>query len=287
MTATSGPDLRLFTGYLLRHAFVKAVGVAKECIPPEAHVRDVAVMAILAEQGAVSQRSLGDVTHVNRTLIVKLIDKLEANGWVVRDRNPQDRRSYALRLTAEGAAALAELRADLDEGDAKLTIALTSSEREHLNRHLRILLTGDAALRIKMLADKSGYLIAQAHRLLRDWAERSLAQLDLHPRDFGLLAVLGRDEPCSQNHLAAKLGVTPPAVLMFLDELEGRGLVSRSRNTDDRRVYDVTMTTSGRRLLRAAQRAAAILQARAVERLGVDGDAELRELLLKLLDPEV
>ncbi len=103
-SVTTAPDLNQFTGYLLRRAFVKAVGAARACIPESAHVREVAVMAILRERGAISQRSLADVTHVNRSLIVKLVDELETKGWVVRERNPGDRRSYALRLTALGAS---------------------------------------------------------------------------------------------------------------------------------------------------------------------------------------
>jgi DNA-binding MarR family transcriptional regulator len=230
MSPTPSPDLRVFTGYLLRLAFVRVVGVIGACVPPDAQVRDIAVMTILAERGAVSQRSLGDLTHVNRTLIVKLVDRLEANGWVARDRNPDDRRSYALRLTAAGTAALPDLSARLEAGEAELTTVLTPLEQARLNEHLRVLLGDDAALEVATLAARSGYLIVHAHRMLRDWAEQSLAQLDLHPRDFGFLATLGRDAPCSQSRLATSLGISPPAVLTFVDELEARGLVTRSRS---------------------------------------------------------
>jgi DNA-binding MarR family transcriptional regulator len=285
MTTTSGPDLRDLTGYLLRRAFVRVVGVTRECIPPDAHVREVAVMAILAEQGAMSQRSLSDVTHVNRSLVVKLIDGLEERGWVVRDRDPDDRRSYRLRLTSDGTAALGELTADLDQGEALLTSGLSAAERRRLNRHLRVLLADDPALGVTTLANRSGYLIVHAHRMLRERAEHALAEIQLHPRDFGLLATLSREEPCSQNHLASRLGVTPPVVLMFVDELGGRGLVTRSRNAEDRRVYDVTLTPAGRQLLRAAERAARRLQGQVVERLGAEADGDLRALLTRLIEP--
>jgi DNA-binding MarR family transcriptional regulator len=100
-----------------------------------------------------------------------------------------------------------------------------------------------------------------------------------------VLATLSADEPCSQTQLAVRLGVTPAAVLMFLDELEPKGLVTRLRRSDDRRVHDISLTDEGRRRLKAAQRAAARLQGRAVARLGQGGDAELRGLLAKLLEP--
>jgi DNA-binding MarR family transcriptional regulator len=269
----------------LRRAFVKAAGAARDCIPETAHVRQVAVMVILRERGAISQRSLADLTHVNPTLMVKLVDELERKAWVARDRNPEDRRSYALRLTERGLSALAELESDLDRGEAEFTAPLTQAERGRLKELLCVLLADDEALGVAELAERTGYLVTHAHRMLREWAEAELEGLDLHPRDFGVLATLSADEPCSQTQLAVRLGVTPAAVLMFLDELEPKGLVTRLRRADDRRVHDISLTDEGSRRLKAAQRAAARLQGRAVARLGEDGDAELRALLAKLLEP--
>lgn len=279
-------DLGQFTGYLLRLAFVRAAAVARASIPETARVREVVILSILAERGAVSQRELTDVTHVNRSLVVKLVDDLEAKGWVVRERKLDDRRSYALRLTSSGVSALAELDSRLDRGEAELTNELTAAERERLIHLLRRLLADDASVGVGALAGRSGYLIAHAHRLLRGWAEQGLEHLGLHPRDFGLLVTLSQHEPCSQNHLAASLGVSPPAVLAFVDELEGSGMVSRLRNVDDRRVNDVTLTPTGRRQLLAARQAAAGIQRQAVARLGDEGDAELRRLLAKLVDAD-
>ncbi len=164
---------------------------------------------------------------------------------------------------------------------------MTSAERQRLKHLLRRLLADDPSVGVGVLAERSGYLIAHAHRLLRGWAETRLQSLELHPRDFGLLSALGRDEPCSQSHLAASLGVTPPAVLMLVDELEAKGLLTRLRNSADRRANDVTLTREGRQRLRAARLAAAGLQAQSVARLGEEGDVELRRLLTKLLQPEL
>jgi DNA-binding MarR family transcriptional regulator len=242
-------------------------------------------MVILRARGAISQRSLADLTHVNPTLMVKLVDELERKSWVVRDRNPDDRRSYALRLTELGFSALAELESDLDRGEAEFTAPLTETERGRLKELLCVLLADDEALGVAELAERTGYLVTHAHRMLREWAEVELEGLDLHPRDFGVLATLSADEPCSQSQLAVRLGVTPAAVLMFLDELEPKGLVTRLRRADDRRVHDISLTDEGRRRLKAARRAAARLQGRAVARLGEAGDDELRALLATLLEP--
>ena len=277
------PDLQRFTGYLLRRAFVKSTGVARACMPEDAQVREVAILSILAERGAVSQTVLSDLTSVNRSLIVKLVDSLEAKGWVVRDRNLLDRRLYALRMTPAGERALRELELDLDRGEAELTSGLTRRETDRLRELLTTLLDGDPSLEASSLRHRCGFLIAQAHRLLRESAADAMTPTGLHPRDFGALSVLATDAPCSQNHLAERLGISPPAVLAFVDELEARRLIARSRNKDDRRAYDLTLTRDGAKRLAAAREVAAGVQSDIRERLGPDGDEELRALLDKLL----
>jgi DNA-binding MarR family transcriptional regulator len=145
------------------------------------------------------------------------------------------------------------------------------------------LLDGEGWLSIDTLVHYTGVLIAQAHRLVRGWALDALEPLGLDPRDFGVLATIARDQPCSQTHLAQVLGVSPPSALSFVDELEGTGLVKRVRNADDRRFYDLTLTSSGKKRFAQARAAAAAVQARVVERLGEHADEELRRLLTRVV----
>jgi DNA-binding MarR family transcriptional regulator len=277
------PALHDYTGYLLRRAYVKASGIAEECMPDDARVREAAVLAIIDEHGALSQRELSDLTHVNQTLIVKLVDVLELKGWVRRERSAGDRRSYALAISADGKRARAKLDADLDRGEADLTQSLTNDEVDELRTLLTKILDGDQALLAGSLVDRIGYLIAHAHRRMREFAEGILEPLGIHPRDFGALSVLAESQPCTQNALAARMGITPPAALSLVDELEVRGLVSRERNAGDRRFYDLTLSPHGREVLAQARKLAVKAQASIVETLGHDGDARLRELLRKVI----
>lgn len=276
-------DLRDFTGFLLRQAFVRAVGAERACMPDDGHVAEVTVLSVLAERGAVSQRELSDITHVNRTVIVRQVDALESKGWVRRDPNPVDRRSYALRLTSAGHAALLALSRDLDRAETELTSALTPDETRRLKRRLAELLVDDPVLAVRSLADRAGFLIARAHRTVRGWAEPRLAILGIHPPHFGVLAVVGREQPCSQSQVAARLGVTSPAVLGFVDGLVAEGLLQRSRSGADRRTNDLALTVSGQRCLTAAVAVASQVQDDIVRRLGVPGEAELRNLLRKII----
>src|ERR1700749_5015839 len=89
-------------GYLLRRASARADETAATVIPTPYHARDLAVLSLLKTLGPRSQQELSELCRVNRTIMVKLIDGLECRGLVRRDRNPADRRSYALALTTQG-----------------------------------------------------------------------------------------------------------------------------------------------------------------------------------------
>ncbi len=53
--------------------------------------------------------------------------------------------------------------------------------------------------------------------------------------------------------IARELGVTKAAVTSITDEIETRGLVSRDRDTKDRRILNLEITPAGRRLLARAE----------------------------------
>ncbi len=282
MSSLGPTSLTQHIGYLLRRAFVHSTDSARACIGDDTPLREVALLALLAERAALSQREVSDLLHVNRTTMVQLVDSMEAKGWVVRERNPRDRRSYALRLTDEGRRACSNLVGELGRGDDELTARLSRSERDRLHRALLRLLADPELTPIASLSQHSGYLIAQAHRQSRGRALERLAPIGIDSRDFGVLSILHSRQPCSQNQLAGQLGVSAPAALGCLEDLEARNLVSRERSDSDRRVYDVRLTSDGERCVHAARVAVGELEAEVVARLGADYE-ELRRLLLKLL----
>ena len=89
------------TGYLAHLASLRADQFTRTLLPPGRDTRDLAVLSVLAE-GTVSQARLGDLLDVNRTVMITVIDRLERGGLVLRERDPADRRRYALRITQDG-----------------------------------------------------------------------------------------------------------------------------------------------------------------------------------------
>jgi DNA-binding MarR family transcriptional regulator len=278
------PALAGCVGYLLGRAYVRARQSAAAAVPEPHRARHLAVLAMLRRCGPLSQRELGLLATVNRTIMVKLVDELEEHGLVVRQRNPSDRRSYALAPTEHGLATLRRLMPALALGDAQLTAPLSCPERERLKDLLRRLLADGLDPAMDLLGEFSGYLIVRAYRQVRQQSEKALAPHGLALRQFAALATLGAEEPCSQQRIAAVLAVTAPAILPVIDELDLAGLVRRSRNPVDRRAYRLTLSAAGRERLAAAQLALDEVQSAIAGRLGVDGESQLCLLLAKL-DP--
>jgi len=101
----------------------------------------------------------------------------------------------------------------------------------------------------QQLSQRAGFLLVQLGTLAhRRFAER-LAQLDLHPRHFGMLSHLAASEGQSQQALSIALGIHRSAVVALLDDLEQRGLAERRRDPTDRRAYTLYLTPVGRDLL--------------------------------------
>lgn len=277
-------NLQQLTGFLLRRAYVVSLAHAEACVGADSTVREVPALTVIGDEEAISQRQLGELLNLNRTTTGKLVDTLEAKGLIVRDRDPRDRRSNALRLTDEGRQAVAVLHRSLERGEEHLTKLLTPPEHERLAAALRTLLAGDRTVAIAGLGSRCGYLIARAHAMLFRRAVEALTPLGLSPRDFGVLSALSVAQPCSQQRLAVIMGVSAPGVLAFVDELEAADLVSRRRKGGDRRAYDLTLTERGAAVLGQAHRVAFEIQTDVVETLGADVDADLRDLLAKVIE---
>jgi DNA-binding MarR family transcriptional regulator len=100
--------------------------------PPQA-----GVLRRLAQFPGQSQRELADALGMHAPRLVTLIDELEDRGLVARDRDPGDRRNYAISLTDGGRRLLAELGRVARQHEHAITAGLDDDERAHLLALLR------------------------------------------------------------------------------------------------------------------------------------------------------
>jgi DNA-binding MarR family transcriptional regulator len=261
-------------GGLLRRVYAR---FTLEAMSDDPRSRDFVVLDTLADQDADSQLELAERLGINRTIMVRLIDRLERAGYVTRTRNPANRRSYVLSITGEGRKARDAMRETVAEQDARVTAALTPAERQRLNELLSLLLPEPEPLRT------TAYLVAQAHYRLRRMGDALLSEYGLRTRHFGSLAALEALAPCAQQQLAQHLHITEPAAAQIVDELVRLGLVARGQDPSDRRRYALELTPLGRSRLVPVREAAVRLQSEILSLLGPEAEQELRTLLTKLL----
>ena len=86
----------------------------------------------LHAQPAGTQAELAQTMHYDKTRLIALLDKLEADRLLTREPDPVDRRARIVRLTAAGEARYAAARADIRVMENEMLGGLSSSERTSL-----------------------------------------------------------------------------------------------------------------------------------------------------------
>jgi DNA-binding MarR family transcriptional regulator len=86
---------------------------------------------------------------------------------------------------------------------------------------------------------------------------RKIAGFVISPPHLGILRWIHANEGKNQRELASHLGVVPSRLVVLLDELETKGLVTRERSPQDRRSQQLQLTRKGTQLLEKVERVAA------------------------------
>ena len=124
--------------------------------------------------------------------------------------------------------------------------------------------------------------LTRASETLAAVLARALARERLTTGQLGVLEALLHLGPMNERELARKLLRSGGNITIVLDNLEGRGMVRRTRSAEDRRYVSVALTPAGRRFIARvfpahAERIAALMSA-----LGADEQTELGRLCRKL-----
>ncbi len=124
-----------------------------------------------------------------------------------------------------------------------------------------------------------GLLLALlGHQAMRRLREAHTGH-ELSPRQFELLGLLHDNGPMSQQELGQTMRTGPSILVTLLNPLESGSLLSRERDTLDRRRHLVKLTARGERRLQTAVQA----QRKAEDELFAGLDDDQREQLRVLL----
>ncbi len=88
------------------------------------------VLSHLARRPAGTQLALAQAIGYDKTRLIGLLDDLERQGLVVRERDPADRRARIVKLTARGAEVHAAAQADIRAMEVDFLADLSPTARE-------------------------------------------------------------------------------------------------------------------------------------------------------------
>jgi DNA-binding MarR family transcriptional regulator len=136
------PELESHLGYWLRRVSNAVSGAFSRALQEkQTSVAEWVLLRALHERGQAAPGELADVLGLTRGAVSKIIDKLEAKGWVQADAKEGDNRYRLLSLTRAGQRSLPILAQIADQNDSAYFDCLNAKEKVIL-RELLIKLAG-------------------------------------------------------------------------------------------------------------------------------------------------
>jgi len=99
--------------------------------------KEFSVLVLLDKMGSkCSQKLIGDILHIDKAMMVGVIDDLSGKGFIKRMQNPEDRREYWIQLTAKGKENMPEILATVKRMNKSIMKGLTRQEVKKLHSQL-------------------------------------------------------------------------------------------------------------------------------------------------------
>ncbi|HWT35508.1 MAG TPA: MarR family winged helix-turn-helix transcriptional regulator [Paraburkholderia sp.] len=134
------------------------------------------------------------------------------------------------------------------------------------------------------LTDNVGFAISKARNLIVVQMDAAVKGLKVRAHHVGIFMSLLRGTDTTPAMLSRHLGIDTGLMTRTLDKLEALGMLTRTRDQDDRRVVNLELTEAGREVaLRITEIAPDVLNAR-LQCFTQEEFDELRRLLRKFLN---
>ena len=131
---------------------------------------------------------------------------------------------------------------------------------------------------------QTAFLLTQVGGQVAGSFAARVSELGVAPPHAGLLRAIAFGPGRSQQEVSAQLGLLPSRLVALVDDLEGRGLVRRTRNPADRRLHALEITPAGTEMMRDIGRIASTNGAEMLEPLSGPERRVLHDLLTRLAD---
>lgn len=90
------------------------------------------VLAYLQRNEGISQARLAELTDTDPMTLTRALDRMEADGWIERRSDPDDRRALRLYLQPSAIPSLQEIWRLADRARADALVGLSAADREQL-----------------------------------------------------------------------------------------------------------------------------------------------------------
>ena len=97
------------------------------------HMRDLIALTYIRDHNGAPQQDLADVMSMDSNNVVLVLNDLEDRGYVLRRRDPDDRRRHRVDITAAGSAAAGKAEQAQRDVENDVLQAITDSERSTLH----------------------------------------------------------------------------------------------------------------------------------------------------------
>lgn len=128
-----------------------------------------------------------------------------------------------------------------------------------------------------------GYLFRYGYRAFARAISAELQPFDISSGQWSVLRVLWESDGLSQVELADQMRIEKASLTGVLDVMEKRGLISRTRNADDRRKVNIHLTPRARTLKEKLLPFRTKINKRATRGMTVEEVETLRRLLAQVI----
>ena len=127
-----------------------------------------------------------------------------------------------------------------------------------------------------------GYNASRASHTMVSHFMRGVRQFDLRTVDFSVLSVIAHQPGVTARQLCQLLNVLPPNMVVLLRDLDKRGLIERTPHPTDGRAMGLSLSASGKALMKKAEKAASTADTQGTAHLTATERKTLVRLLQKI-----
>jgi DNA-binding MarR family transcriptional regulator len=134
----------------------------------------------------------------------------------------------------------------------------------------------------KSLQNRIGFIMSKAAQHITQMVDDQLSDYHIKAKHYGILSLLDDQGPMTQIDIGNTLQIDRTSMVGFIDDLEQLELVERRRNPNDRRAYNIHLTSTGQKSLADLHTLVQNTEAESLSALSSSETSHLLQLLLKI-----